>query len=206
MIKGLYVITAQANDRTHIDVAREALDAGAKIIQYREKNKSFEDMVTDCFLINEFCKEHDATFIVNDSIKLALAADADGVHLGQMDDSVLKAKEMLEGRLIGLSITSLADLKKVNHKNVDYLGVGPIFETPTKEDATPAIGLDGLKKIRSKTKLPIIAVGGINKTNCIDIYKAGINGIAVISAISFARNIKEATKEMIKISDSFIKS
>ena len=139
-------------------------------------------------------------FIVNDRVDIALAAGADGVHLGQSDMAVADARRLLGPEpILGLSITSAADLAASDLNGVDYLGVGPVFPTPTKADAAPAMGLEGLRAIRAQTTLPIVAIGGLNAGNAGDVTAAGADGVAVVSAICAAPDPEAAARDLASI-------
>lgn len=197
-IKGLYVITIETDKYSHIDIALESLKAGASIIQYREKSKPLDNMIADCIAIKKICSKHNATFIVNDYFDLAMIVSADALHLGQHDTCIEEARKKFKG-IIGISVSTVEEAIKARQKGADYLGVGPIFPTPTKTDAAPAIGLEGLRKIRNATTLPLIAIGSINKDNVREIYETGADGFAVISAIANSDNVYDATKELLNI-------
>jgi thiamine-phosphate pyrophosphorylase len=153
-----------------LETARRAVDAGATVVQLRvkaptdvvvERGRGFRDLA--------------ATFVVNDDVDAALALDADGVHLGQGDPGAERARE--HGLLLGRSVVTV---EQVALADADYLGAGPVWETPSKADADPAIGLDGLRAICAVAEVPVIAIGGIDATNAGDCIRAGAAGVAVI--------------------------
>jgi thiamine-phosphate pyrophosphorylase len=138
--------------------------------------------------------------IVNDRLDVALAADADGVHVGQSDMDVTDARALIgPDRILGLSITEEADLDRSDLTMVDYLGVGPVFATPTKADAAPPMGMAGLKRIASRTGLPIVAIGGLHAGNAADAIAAGAAGVSVVSAICAAPDPESATRELVEV-------
>jgi len=139
-------------------------------------------------------------FIVNDRVDVALAAGADGVHVGQADMTVADVRALIGSEpILGLSITSEADLDVSDFRGVDYLGVGPVFQTSTKPDAAPPINVGGLEAIVARTKIPIVAIGGLHAGNAADAIAAGAHGIAVVSAICAAPDAETATRELVEI-------
>ena len=138
--------------------------------------------------------------IVNNRLDVAVAAGADGAHVGQSDTPVAEARARLgPDAILGLSITDPAQLAGLDEEAVDYLGVGPVFPTGTKPDAAPPIGLDGLRACRSLTALPIVAIGGIGPGNAADVIRAGADGVAVVSAIAGADEPETVARELAEI-------
>ena len=139
-------------------------------------------------------------FIVNDRVDVALAADADGVHVGQKDMTAADARRLIgRSRILGLSITSEADLDGADLAGVDYLGVGPVYATATKPDAAPPIAIGGLRAVAERTRLPIVAIGGLHAGNAEEAIDAGARGVAVVSAICAAPDARVATAELAKV-------
>lgn len=193
----VYVITAEVPEfnRSHLDVAREAIAGGATVIQLREKTKPTRQIVEIGLRLRQMTQKARVSLIVNDRIDIALAIGADGVHLGQDDMPLLKAKKIVsEKMIIGVSATNLDEAIKAEKNGANYLGIGPIFPTPSKENAASPIGLESLQLIRSKTLIPIVAIGGITLDNVSEVLRAGADGIAVISAVTMAQDMKIATK------------
>ena len=186
-----------AKDRTHTDICKAALEGGGRLIQYREKNKTFAEMVKEATEIKKLCDEFDALFIVNDWIKLAKEVDADGLHLGQGDESIEEARKILTGKIIGLSATCLDGAIEAQAKGADYIGAGPVFETPSKNDAAEPFGLKTLAEIRKRVSVPIVAIGGITKENMASVLEAGADAVAVISAIAAADDMEKAIRDLI---------
>lgn len=183
----LYVITAEVPEksRSHLDVARAALAGGASIIQLRDKEKSSKELLEIAKQLSFITKEANCNFIVNDRLDIAMAADADGVHLGQDDLPVGEAKRILPGgMIIGASATNLAEALAAQREGADYLGVGPIFPTPSKDDAASPIGLSALREIRQSVGIPVVAIGGITVDNLEAVLATGVDGVAVISAVA----------------------
>jgi len=195
---GLYVITSGKKWK-HEEVAEAALKAGVEIIQYREKEAPARVMVEEAKRIRKLCDEYKATLIVNDRIDVAMACDADGVHVGQDDIPAEIVAEIFDG-VIGVSVKTVEQAKKVE-KYADYLGAGSAFPTGTKE--SEVIGLNGIRKIVEATSVPVVAIGGINKENVVEVLKTGVTGVAVVSAVSMADNPEKAAKELLELIKSF---
>jgi thiamine-phosphate pyrophosphorylase len=165
------------------DMILPVMNAGVRWIQYRDKKRSRREIYEEAVRLRNMIKPSDGIFIVNDHADIALAADADGVHLGQ-DDLPLKAakKIMGEGKIIGISTHSLEQAEAAERDGADYIGFGPIFHTKTKDAGSPK-GIDMLREIRGNVRLPIVAIGGINPENVHSVLEAGADAIAVASAI-----------------------
>jgi len=195
----LCVITAEVPDmgRTAITIAKEAILGGATIIQLREKNADSREFLNIAKLLLNLTKKAKIPLIINDRVDIALAANADGVHLGQEDMPIAEARRIVgKNKIIGISATDLKEAIKAEEQGADYLGVGPVFPTPSKEDATEPMGIEGLIEVREYVKIPLVAIGGINRENIDKVIQAGANGIAVISAVALAPDIREATREL----------
>ena len=195
-----YFITNSLISRNGIlsDV-KKAIDAGCKIIQYREKNKSTELMVKEALELKRICKGK-AIFLINDHVDVALSVDADGVHLGQRDISVEDARQHLgNDRIIGLTVHNVLEAIEAEKKGVDYIGLAPIYMTDTKEDSGIPCGPGMILEIRKNTKLPIVAVGGINKYNLKDVISNGADGVVAVSAILEKNNVFSEVKDFIRI-------
>jgi thiamine-phosphate pyrophosphorylase len=196
---GFYFITDSKLTKQGIikDVA-DALAAGAKIIQYREKDKCVCDMEKEASEIKNLCAGK-AKFIINDDLALALACGADGVHLGQDDGDVLAARTAMKEGIIGVTVHDVSEACEAEENGADYLGVSPIFLTDTKTDAGEPSGLSIIKDIKSITHLPIIAIGGINLENAAEVISAGAESLCAISATVATDDIKCAVKAFNKI-------
>ncbi len=191
----LYVIT-DCKVHTHFEVAKGALEGGAKVIQYREKVKKSRDMYFEAKNIKELCDCYDAIFIVNDRVDIALSVDADGVHVGQEDLPLDVVREIFPG-IVGVSVKNVEQAKKA--ENADYLGAGAVFHTKTKE--SKVIGLEGLKKIVESVSIPVVGIGGINAENVVDVVKIGASP-AVVSAVAHAEDVKKATEKIVSLINS----
>lgn len=184
MIKGLYLITPQGSDEHILNIVREGLRGGVQIVQYRDKQRSAEAQVNLARQLVQLCKEVEATFLVNDSPNLAVESFADGVHLGQNDGSVKDARKLLgPNKVIGVSTRTVDQALKAEMAGADYIGVGSIFPTNSKDD-TELVGLEALRKARRAVKIPLVAIGGISWVNGSDAIEAGADSLAVISAVA----------------------
>ncbi len=196
----VYVITANVPQlgRTHLDVTAAALAGGVRIIQFRDKEMSNEEFTALALRIQQLTSKHNALLIINDRVEIALAIGADGVHVGQHDLAFAEVKRMASpGMILGVSATNYDEAAALAHSGADYLGVGPIFPTPSKADATPPIGLDELARICRDVHVPIVPIGGITESNLPAIITTGAAGAAVISAISSAPEMTAATKSLL---------
>ena len=201
----VYLITDRAlcGTRGVVETVRRAIAGGATMVQLRDPQAKTRALIDEAQALVALLRPAGVPFIVNDRVDVALAAGADGVHLGQSDMSVADARVLMGPEpLLGLSITSEADLAASDLAGVDYLGVGPVFPTPTKSDAAPAIGLAGLKTIVAKTNLPIVAIGGLNAANAAQVIAAGADGVAVVSAICAAPDAAEAARQLAVLVES----
>jgi len=181
--RGFYFITDSSLTKNGVakDVAA-AINAGAKIVQYREKSKDTGPMMKEALEIKKLCKGK-ALFLINDRVDIALAVDADGVHLGQTDMDFATARKILEGgKIIGVTVHNLAEARDVEATGADYLGLSPIFETKTKGDAGKAVGLRTLREVCDAVAIPVVAIGGINLENARSVMEAGATTLCAISA------------------------
>jgi thiamine-phosphate pyrophosphorylase len=196
----LYVVTDPM--RNHVEVARSSIAGGVKAIQLRDKTASKKQLSSWAKQICKLTKKSRVTFIVNDYLDIAKQVDADGVHLGQDDlkkGSISQARKRLgEDRIIGISTHSLNQAVSAARQGADYVSVGPVFGTPSKPGIKP-VGIELLRRVKKKVKVPIVAIGGINQSNIHKIKKAGIERVAVIRAVVSARNIKAAAARLRKI-------
>ena len=180
--------------RDLVYVAREAIAGGADVIQLRDKGSSDREIVEAGRAIRKAVGKDKAVFIVNDRPDIALAVGADGVHLGQDDIPVMAARSILgKDKIIGLSTHSLEQAAEAQNSGADYIGVGPIFSTPTKPDYK-AVGLELIEKIKGINGIPFVAIGGIDESNIGDIIAAGGLRVAVVRAVCSAEDIRAAAK------------
>lgn len=178
----------------------EAIAGGATMVQLRDPQAKTRALVEQARAILALTRPAGVPFIVNDRVDVALAAGADGVHVGQSDMEARDARSLIgPDRILGLSITSEADLDGADLSGVDYLGVGPVYPTLTKADAAPALAIGGLKAIAARTSLPIVAIGGLHAGNAAEAVEAGADGVAVVSAICSAPDPEAAARELAEI-------
>ena len=197
-LPGLYVIidSQTLKGRGHIEIARQAIQGGAKAIQLRNKLQSKKELLPIAQQLKELCAEQDVLFIVNDYLDLALATDADGLHLGQEDLPIKVTRRLLPiDKILGCSTHSVDEAATAESEGADYIAVGSIYPTPSKETAK-VIGLDGLRQIRQAVTLPIVAIGGITKDNAAEVMAAGADSVAVISAVLQAESPEEAARQI----------
>lgn len=195
----IYCITAEEHSRgrDNIEVVREMLEAGIRIIQYREKDKSALEKYRQCVRIRELTALHGALFIVNDQIDIALSVEADGVHLGQDDLPIEKARELTgEKMIIGLSTHSPEQAVDAVRRGADYIGVGPIFKTYTKKDVCDPVGLEYLEYAVKNVNIPFVAIGGIKLHNINMVKEMGAKCIALVTEIVGAESIPEMIRSI----------
>ncbi len=199
-MRGFYFITDSSLTRKgNLSDVKSALAAKVKVVQYREKYASTKEMYEEALRLRRLCKN--ITFLINDRIDIALSVNADGVHLGQSDLPYNTARKILgKNKIIGVTVHNLEEAKVAEERGADYLSVSPIFATSTKQDAGKPVGIELIGKIRKHTRLPIIAIGGINLTNAPEVIRAGADGICAISAVLAKRNV---TKEIQKFQGLF---
>jgi thiamine-phosphate pyrophosphorylase len=195
----LHVITDTElqNRFSHVELTRLAISGGADTIQFRQKEGSTRQMIEMARDIRHLCASSGVTFIVNDRLDVAIASDSDGVHLGQDDFPIPLAREILgDNKIIGGSAVRLEEAQKCLEEGADYIGFGPVYPTSSKADAGPATGLELMKAVIDKVPLPLIAIGGVNIKNTLEVIQAGANGIAVFSAVCCQQNPEQATREL----------
>ena len=193
----LYLVTDQASlrGRTLADVVLAALKGGVTCVQLREKSLCTRDFVALALALQDLLAAFAVPLIINDRIDVALACGAQGVHLGQSDMPVAVARRLLPPQVfIGLSVETMDDVANAAMQPVDYLGVSPIYPTPTKTDTAPPWGLDGLRQVRAATALPLVAIGGIQLAQVREVLQAGADGLAVVSAICSADDPEAAAR------------
>ena len=198
----LYLVTDRglARGRSNIEIITAAVRGGATVVQLREKDCSTREFIKQGLAIKAFLKDHGVPLIINDRVDVAQALKADGVHLGQTDMPLGLAKMILgDAMIIGISAESLQDAIEAVKGGADYLGVSPIYATPTKTDTAPALGLEGLRAIRKAVKLPLVGIGGLNTKNAADVIRNGADGVAVVSAIVAADDPETAAGDLKKI-------
>jgi len=195
----LYIVTDRkaSRGRDHMSMVRAALDGGADVIQLRDKDLSGRDLYALAREMASLVHASRARFIVNDRLDIALAAGADGVHLGQYDLPVAAARSLSPPSfIIGVSVGSVEEALAAERDGANYIALSPVFSTPTKDDAGPGHGLEVLREIKAAVKLPVIAIGGVNAGNVTEVVGAGADVVAVISAVLGADDVEAAARSM----------
>ncbi|MBW2607639.1 MAG: thiamine phosphate synthase [Deltaproteobacteria bacterium] len=195
----LYLVTDRSLSRgkATLEIVKAAICGGVTCVQLREKNCSTLEFIKEALSVKEYLKKHNIPLIINDRVDVAQAVQADGVHLGQTDMPLKMAKDILKGSMIiGISVESLEDAIRAEKDGADYIGISPIFATPTKTDTAPPLGLEGLKVICKAVSLPKVAIGGLNRKNAGEVILNGAGGIAVVSAIVSADDPRKAAEEL----------
>lgn len=202
----LYAIT----DRTWLgnnslyEQVEDAIKGGATFIQLREKNLNYEKFLEEAKKIKEITDKYGVPFVINDNVEIAKEIDADGVHVGQSDTEAKRAREILgKDKIIGISAGNLKEAIDAEKNGADYIGIGAMFHTDTKSDAT-SVTFEEAKEITGKVNIPVVAIGGINSENILSLKGTGIDGVAVISAIFSHENIYDATHKLRKLAEELI--
>ena len=202
----LYAVTDRhwLNGRTLYEVVKESLDGGATFIQLREKDLDEEHFLEEAIQLKELCKEYKVPFVINDNVDIALKMDADGVHVGQSDMEAGNVRAKLgPDKIIGVSAQTVEQAKLAEERGADYLGVGAVFPTGSKDDADD-VSHETLKAICEAVSIPVIAIGGITRDNTKELAGSGICGIAVISAIYAQKDIPAATADLKKVTEEMV--
>lgn len=200
----LYLVTDRdiLGERDLCKAVEDSIKGGTTIVQLREKFIDDEKFLQIAKEVQKITKKYNVPLIINDNIKIAKEIDAEGVHIGQSDDSLEKAREILgKNKIIGVSVGSIEEALKAQAGGADYLGIGTIFYTGSKKDINEPLGIKNLKNIVDAIKIPSVAIGGIHLDNVKDVMNTGVDGIAVISEILGKEDIKNASKTLL----SFIK-
>lgn len=195
----LYVITDETvgRGRSHAELAAQAVDGGADVIQLRDKRLPAPDLLEAATAVRKITRDSGALFIVNDHLDLALRVGADGVHLGAADIPLPEARSLSPpGFIIGASVGSVAGALRAEAAGADYVALSPTFATGSKSDAGPGLGLFVLSAIRAAVSVPLIAIGGINAGNVADVIAAGADGVAVISAVVGEDDVTAAARDL----------
>jgi thiamine-phosphate pyrophosphorylase len=201
----LYVITdrALARGRPDIEIAREAIAGGATALQLRWKAGPLSEALQVGHALRALCREAGVLFVVNDRVDLALALEADGVHVGVSDLPVPETRKLVgESMVVGFSPETLEQALAAEAAGADYLGVGPVYPTTTKPDAGPAVGLEHLAQIAGAVGIPVVGIGGITAANAAAVIRAGAVGVAVISAVVGAGDVREAARQLREVVDA----
>ncbi len=197
----LYVVTDRSwlGKNTLENQVEDIIKAGATFIQLREKELDFNSFVTQGKKIKEITEKYKIPFVINDNIEVALAVNADGVHIGQGDMNAFDCRKLLgDDKILGVSAQTVEQALLAEKNGADYIGVGAVFSTSTKNDAE-AVSFETLHKICSAVSVPVVAIGGINEQNILQLKGSGIDGVAVISAIFAAQNVSMATQKLLQL-------
>ncbi len=193
----LYLVTdaGLSRGRPTVRIVEAALRGGVTVVQYREKDAPTRRMVEEARELRRMCADAGVPFIVNDRLDVALAVDADGVHVGQDDLPASIARRLIgPGKILGVSAVSAPEALRAQADGADYIGASPIFATPTKTDAPPAVGVEGLRRLAGAVRIPVVGIGGMNAANAAAIIAAGAAGVAVVSAIVAAEDVTAAAR------------
>lgn len=195
---GLYGITAEAlsGGRSNPEVVRQMLAAGIRVIQYREKKKSGREKYEQCRVLREMTARAGACFLIDDDPALALACNADGVHIGQDDLPIEQVRQMVGDKIIGLSTHSPRQAQDAVRRGADYIGVGPLFETHTKADVCAPVGLAYLEYVVREIPLPFVAIGGIKEANLAQVARRGAGCICLVSEIVGSADLSEKIRHL----------
>lgn len=202
----LYAVTDRSwlGEKTLYEQLEEALQGGVTFVQLREKAMSEKEFLEEAKLIKGLCKKYSVPLIINDKVEIAIACDADGVHVGQSDMKAESVRDKLgPDKIIGVSARTVEQALSAQQQGADYIGSGACFATNTKQDAS-VIDREELKRICKAVDIPVVAIGGISEENVLELRGSGIAGIAVVSAIFAKENIKEAAEKLRELSERII--
>lgn len=177
-----FITDSTYSDLPLYDMINNVLSAGVRWIQYREKDLSRRQIYENALTLRKLTRLFDATLIINDHADIALAVEADGVHLGQDDLPLKEARKIMGNRIVGISTHDLAQAKEAEFGGADYIGFGPVFHTTTKDAGAPK-GVYNIRKIKENVSIPLVAIGGINPDNVASVMRAGADAVAVATAI-----------------------
>ena len=195
----LYLVTDRplSLGRPLEEIVSKAVAGGVTMVQLREKEASTKEFIDLAIRLKEILKPYNVPLIINDRVDVALAADADGVHVGQSDMPYELARKLLgPDKIIGLSVENMDEVLKANELDVDYIGISPVYATQTKTDTASPFGLEGLKEAVRVSLHPTVAIGGMNMQTAGEVMQTGCDGIAVVSAISSAEDVTEASRKL----------
>ncbi len=198
----LYLVTDRSLSlgRSLEHVVEEAVKGGVSMVQLREKDCSSAEFYELAIKLKALLTPYQVPLIINDRLDIALACDAEGLHIGQSDLPYSVARKLMgNDKIIGLSVENIEDVMEANRLDVDYIGISPVFDTQTKNDTAKALGIDGVKEISKLSIHPSVGIGGSNQSNAEQIITAGADGISVLSAIMSAVDPKKSAEELMKI-------
>ena len=198
----LYLVTDRdlSLGRSLEEVVSEAVEGGVTVVQLREKGTSTGEFIELAFRLKDILKPYNVPLIINDRVDVALAVDAEGLHIGQSDMPYEIARKLLgPDKIIGLSVENMDDILESNKLDVDYVGISPVYGTPTKTDTAEPFGLEGLRRAVELSVHPTVAIGGMNASTIAEVVAAGADGVAVVSAICSAVSPRLAAKDLSEI-------
>lgn len=199
----LYLVTDNSDDvEKFLNTIEEAIKGGTTVVQIREKTADTLDFYNLALKVKEITKKYNVPLIINDRVDVALAIDADGVHVGQSDMPCDVTRKLIgEDKILGVSAATIDEAKKAQKDGADYIGTGAVFPTQTKDDA-PSVTKQELKEIVDSIDIPVVAIGGINLENAHELIDTGISGLSVVSAIMSSDNPKKSSEELLNIFNS----
>lgn len=203
----LYLVTDRSlsKGRSTAEIVAAAVAGGVSCIQLREKSCGTREFLNEALALQPLLKSRDIPLIINDRLDIALAIEADGVHLGQSDMPIGMARKIAgDSLIIGISAESVDDALRAEQEGADYIGISPVFSTPTKTDIAPPLGLEGVRQIRALVDIPLVGIGGIHSDNAESVLAAGADGIAVVSAIVSAADPAGAAKKLKTLIDQVL--
>lgn len=203
----LYLVTDRSlsKGRSTAEIVAAAVAGGVSCIQLREKSCGTREFMNEALALQPLLKSRDIPLIINDRLDIALAIEADGVHLGQSDMPIGMARKIAgDSLIIGISAESVDDALRAEQEGADYIGISPVFSTPTKTDIAPPLGLEGVRQIRALVDIPLVGIGGIHSDNAESVLAAGADGIAVVSAIVSAADPAGAAKKLKTLIDQVL--
>lgn len=195
----LYLVTDRnlSLGRATVEVVRAALAGGVTCVQLREKRCPTREFIAEARALRALLAGTGVPLVINDRLDVALAVGAEGLHLGQQDMTLADARRLAGPDLfIGISAESVEDAVRAEAEGADYIGISPVFATTTKNDTAPPLGLEGVRRIRERVRLPLVAIGGIHAGNAVEVVRAGADGLAVVSAIAAAACPRTAAQRL----------
>ena len=203
----LYAVTDQSwlkEGQTLLSVCKDVLSSGATFLQIREKDLDANSFEVEAAKLKELCARYNVPYVVNDSVEIALAIDADGVHVGQSDIKGRDIRRMIgSDKILGISAGTTQEAIAAENAGADYIGVGAVFGTSTKKNARN-LTVEKLKEISSAVSIPVVAIGGINGNNLMELSGSGVDGVAVVSAIFAAEDPGKATAELLVLARKMV--
>lgn len=198
----LYLVTDRdlSLGRSNLEIVASAIKGGVSCVQIREKKCPIRKYISEAKELKRLLTPHNIPLVINDRVDVAMAVQADGIHLGQTDMDITDARRIVGNEvIIGISAESLDDAIRAEKQGADYIGISPVFATPTKKDTAPPLGLKGVAEIRSRVAIPVVGIGGINSSNARDVIEAGADGIAVVSAIVATPSPEQAARKLLQL-------